>query len=62
MRDVASTTAKSSFAQTVFGVGRLDAASYLAAATGVTLTSLISAIVPTVLALRIDPIIALRHD
>jgi putative ABC transport system permease protein len=46
----------------LFGVGRLDAASYIAAAIGVTLTSLISAIVPTVLALRIDPIIALRHD
>jgi putative ABC transport system permease protein len=46
----------------LFGVGRLDAASYVAAAIGVTLTSLISAIVPTVLALRIDPIIALRHD
>src|SRR5262245_15678088 len=46
----------------LFGVGRLDAASYVAAAIGVTLTSLISAIVPTAVALRIDPIVALRHD
>jgi putative ABC transport system permease protein len=46
----------------LFGVGRLDAASYVAAAIAVALTSLISAMVPTALALRIDPIIALRHD
>jgi predicted permease len=46
----------------LFGIGRLDTASYVAAAIAVTLTSLVSAIVPTALALRIDPIIALRHD
>jgi putative ABC transport system permease protein len=46
----------------LFGVGRLDAASYVVAAIAVTLTSLISAIVPTAVALRIDPIVALRHN
>ena len=46
----------------LFGIGHLDPTSYGAAAIGMTFTCLIAAMVPLIRALRVDPMIALRHQ
>jgi ABC-type antimicrobial peptide transport system permease subunit len=44
----------------LFGIHRLDPVSYVAGALAVMLTCIVAAIVPTIAAIRVDPIIALR--
>ncbi len=46
----------------LFGVGRFDGASYLAAAGGLLLVCLVAAISPAIRAVRTDPLIAIRAE
>jgi putative ABC transport system permease protein len=59
---IASWVFSRSLESLLFGVGRFDLGSYAAAAAAILLTSVAAAVVPTRLAARVDPIIALKGE